>query len=740
MRIIRVIDFLRHKASISGANFVASEEDLRTLEPTSSTWVYGPRTLVDQVLGRTDIHDLHIFELVRSDTGHWMIPAHAGSLPLRYLNRSVLGRVVEIGISPPPTSFVLEHEGWRLLNSALVRFQIAPLDVHNGFLQVQMDNLCVSVLDSEIEDLDSGTAFPSEPEIVVEGPRDVLKERIKQQASSQGKGIYKRSQRKSTAVADGLQLRLSGSNDAIENIRSNDTVSSVVGASFSAGVTVYVEGDLWSELFSCLAGSIYSTQVVHESPKWITIGCGSEDLEQVLLDLRGWRESSAISNDFHYRRWEVECPAGQEHDAVLLHVGNGTIYASSHRAVAYNVAGRISIPAIKQYLKHRNITADIAISDHQGASCVELYGEVQILQGTSVGWKWQGTTYALTFEPADSQSGVSAVTTSAHTQLDPSPIETDPDAGQVRTESGQINAPESVDNHHTLYHVGDVVRVPLMPRGDSVKTDPGLPLDPVHEPTAAVKLLEVHQDKALGAVWTGIRVQDELAVEGFQPIQPKEVHKGRYLQLTHALAPDVRLHSNKRSKHYPLPKPGTKARTSIEQQVAKDATSWTEAIRKHIKEKSIVYLIDASSNRDDLPTPSTSNTSTTSPPSSTSNQHGHLGNTQAERTMWAAPRKDVTIKGVYTCMSPPRDAALQARFGDRDIFNLSVAVRATDADVLAAKLTGGRTGEQEARARLNTSTSTTANTDANQATRKRGPTDAVDPQDQPIAGCTKHAK
>ena len=86
--------------------------------------------------------DLHIFELVRSDTGHWMIPEHAGSLPLRYLNRSVLGRVVEIGISTPPTSFILEHEGWRLLNSALVRFRIAPLDVHNRFFEIQMDNLC----------------------------------------------------------------------------------------------------------------------------------------------------------------------------------------------------------------------------------------------------------------------------------------------------------------------------------------------------------------------------------------------------------------------------------------------------------------------------------------------------------------------------------------------------------------------------------------------------------------------
>ena len=84
-----------------------------------------------------------------------------------------------------------------------------------------------------------------------------------------------------------MQPKLSDPNGAIENIRSNDSVSSAAGASFSAGGTVYLEKDLWQGLFSCLAGSIYSTQVVHESPKWITIGCGSEDLEQLLFYMRG---------------------------------------------------------------------------------------------------------------------------------------------------------------------------------------------------------------------------------------------------------------------------------------------------------------------------------------------------------------------------------------------------------------------------------------------------------------------
>ena len=76
---------------------------------------------------------------------------------------------------------------------------------------------------------------------------------------------------------------------------------------------------------------------------------------------------------------------------------------------------------------------------------------------------------------------------------------------------------------------------------------------------AAVKLLEVRHDKDFGAVWTGIRVHDELAAEQVL-VEPKESHQGRYLQLSHVLAPEVRLNSTKRSKHDQLPKSGTKAR------------------------------------------------------------------------------------------------------------------------------------------------------------------------------------
>ena len=736
-----MIDFLRHKATLLGATLVASEEDLITVVPASTIWVFGPRPLVDQVLRRSDLTDLHIFELVRSDTGHWMVPAHAGSLPLRYLNQSVLGRVAEIGISSPPTSFTFEHEGWQLLNSALVRFSLGQLHAQNGFIEVRTDDMCASIHDSVMEDLDAGNDVSSETEIVVEGDRALLQERLKQQ-TTQVPGIHKRSQRKSKAVVDGLQLRLAGPLDAIVRVRADDTVSSVVGASYTAGVTVFLDDGLWSELFRCLAGSIYSTDIVHESPKWLTIGCGTDDLDQLLADLRNWRETNVITRDFRYRRWEVECPASEGNASVLLHVGNGIMSARSRRAVASHVAGRISIPAIQQYLKHRNLTADVSISDNFGSSYVELQGDVQILQGTSIAWRWRGTNYAMTFDPPDLAAEATSAKTPLQAHSDVPPEEAAPgDSPQRPTPNAKqrrVEASAEADQPATQHRVGDIVRVPLMPREDSTTPDPGLPLDPVHEPTAAVKLLEMRHDNDFGVVWTGIRVQDELVAEQVH-IEPKEVHQGRYLQLKHALAPEVRLNSNKCSKHFPLPKSGTKARTSTEQQVAKDAKTWTETLRKHLKDKSMVYLIDASATRDDQPPPPPSTTDTPSPinpPNPTTEQHGH---TQAERIMWKAPRTDASIRGVYTCMSPARGALLAARFGERDIFNLSVAVRATDADILTAKLAGGRTGAEEARARLNTLTTASHTAVATHTTRKRGLTDAPDPQDQPADSSAVHA-
>ena len=63
-----MVNCLRHKVSLSGVNFVASVDGLKSIVPTFSTLVVGTKSLVDQVLSRTDIPDLHIFEMLRYRT------------------------------------------------------------------------------------------------------------------------------------------------------------------------------------------------------------------------------------------------------------------------------------------------------------------------------------------------------------------------------------------------------------------------------------------------------------------------------------------------------------------------------------------------------------------------------------------------------------------------------------------------------------------------------------------------
>ena len=108
-------------------------------------------------------------------------------------------------------------------------------------------------MDCAMEDLDSCSAVPSDTEIIVEGHREALRERLKQQTTCQRTCIVKRSQQKSKAVEDGVQLRLSGPPDVIEKIRSNDTVSSAVGASFG-GCHRFLGGAVVASSFPMLGG------------------------------------------------------------------------------------------------------------------------------------------------------------------------------------------------------------------------------------------------------------------------------------------------------------------------------------------------------------------------------------------------------------------------------------------------------------------------------------------------------
>ena len=105
----------------------------------------------------------------------------------------------------------------------------------------------------------------------------------------------------------GSKARVSAPASDFEQLFSRDVTACKVGAHFTAGVTMYMPGGLWTELHLLHADSIWRGQIVHESPKWLTIGCHDQDeLEQVLGDLRTWREESSLSRDIWYRRWEIE--------------------------------------------------------------------------------------------------------------------------------------------------------------------------------------------------------------------------------------------------------------------------------------------------------------------------------------------------------------------------------------------------------------------------------------------------
>ena len=119
---VPVLNLLKAKSSSAKATLVTTAADLASLESgtTKPVWVFGDRGLVDSVVRHEGLADVHVLELVRSDTGFWSAPEHIASAPLRFFNRAYLGRLREVAISSPPALFVLEHNGVVLRTSSLV--------------------------------------------------------------------------------------------------------------------------------------------------------------------------------------------------------------------------------------------------------------------------------------------------------------------------------------------------------------------------------------------------------------------------------------------------------------------------------------------------------------------------------------------------------------------------------------------------------------------------------------------
>ena len=100
-REISVTDLLRSRSAEANANLILTKTDFSTLRPERPIRVFGDRDLVDDVFAQEGLDDIVVFELVRSDTGWWYDPLHAGSMPLRYFSRGNISRLSAVAITRP---------------------------------------------------------------------------------------------------------------------------------------------------------------------------------------------------------------------------------------------------------------------------------------------------------------------------------------------------------------------------------------------------------------------------------------------------------------------------------------------------------------------------------------------------------------------------------------------------------------------------------------------------------------
>ena len=98
---VPILNLLKAQSSSAKATLVTTAADLASLESgsTKPVWVFGDHDLVNAVVRHESLADVHVLELVRSDTGFWNAPEHIASAPLRFFNRACLGRIRELAIS-----------------------------------------------------------------------------------------------------------------------------------------------------------------------------------------------------------------------------------------------------------------------------------------------------------------------------------------------------------------------------------------------------------------------------------------------------------------------------------------------------------------------------------------------------------------------------------------------------------------------------------------------------------------
>ena len=751
---VPVLNLLKAKCRSAKATLVTTAADLASLESGSvqPVWVFGDHALVNAVLSHEGLADVHVVELVRSDTGFWNAPEHIASAPLRYFNRAYLGRLREVAISSPPALFVLEHNGVVLRTTSLVRFHMTQDSTGNGYFHTKRDDLLdIGPGASDIIDITACALPQHDDDYIIEGPKDPLQHRVKT-GNAQKREIIKQSQRKTDV---GIQIRASAPTAALKQLCCKDSTSFRVGATYSAGVTLFLPDGVWAELQPLLATSIWQHHIVRETPKWVTVGGDdNDDILQILGDLRQWREDQKLSKDLLYRRWEIEAHAPS--CTFLVSVGHGVVKPEEDVVVATNIDGGITHDMIRRYLKLANIDADIAtFSSVSGHRHVELRGDVAKLRGRPVMFLSNGKRYSLDFSGQDPQAArfdfelpdasdpatsdpVSPADASqpVSPEVPPMPPAEAQTAGPDRASRGSRERSRSRDDNSrdddnapaasrtTLFEVGDVLRVPLIPRkhpsdNEVLPRTEGLPLDCLAEPTEAVRLLERCFRPGRGECWKGIRLTDEFRIDDVdvQPTLCEPVSGYSYLKLQHEQAPLALLNKRKKSKHIPIWGCSDSTRANIEKGATTEAAYWTAEIKKAMRLQSQIYITDPLLLH------------TASPPAPSSSTPSSSIEAQQTRAIGNTTKTSRETQGAYRSSAPP-----QPRLGGRDTFNLRLAVKASETDILAAKVAyngGGMTGIQAAQDRL-----ARAVADSHSSANKRKPPDTEHPPASSAAGPT----
>ena len=151
-------------------------------------------------------------------------------------------------------------------------------------------------------------------------------------------------------------------------------------------------------------------------------------------------------------------------------------------------------------------------------------------------------------------------------------------------------------------------------------------------------------------------------------------------------APLALLDKRKKSKHIAIWGCSDKIREAIEKGAATEAAYWTAEIKKSMRTHSQIYITE--------PISPNHETNTSSNPS----KPGSSIEAQQTRAIGGTTKTSRETQGAYRSSAPP-----QPRIGGRDTFNLRLAVKASETDILAAKLAhngSGNTGIQAAQDRL----------------------------------------